>query len=352
MSDWMIYGANGYTGELCAREAVARGLKPVLAGRREEAVAALAGELGLDHRIFSLDDADAVKRGLEGMGLVLHCAGPFSQTSKPMVDGCLATGTHYLDITGEISVYQACHERNDEALQSGIVVMPGVGFDVVPTDCLAAMLKERLPDTQSLTLAFEAGGGPSPGTAKTSFEGLVEGGKVRREGKLVPVPLAWRTREIPFAEGARHAMTIPWGDVYTAYISTGIPDVEVYMAVPPAVSSRVRRMNKLRWLLGIAPIKRLIMRRIERKTPGPDERKRSKTGSRVWGEVTDPAGNRVSGELHTPNGYDFTVDASVAIAAHLLESPPKQPGYYTPSLLLGSDYVLQLKDVSATFSEQ
>jgi len=261
----------------------------------------------------------------------------------------MVTGTHYLDITGEISVYQACHERDEEAHKAGIMLMPGVGFDIVPTDCLAAMLKEKLPDATSLTLAFEAGGGPSPGTAKTSFEGLTQGGRVRRGGELREVPLAWRTRDIPFADGARHGMTIPWGDVYTAYISTGIPDVEVYLAVPPKVSVRVRRMNRWRWLLATGPIKRLIMRRIERQTPGPDENRRAGTGSRIWGEVTNAAGESVTGELHTPNGYDLTVDGAVSIAARVLESEETKSGYFTPSLYLGAEYVLELKATKVTF---
>lgn len=351
MSEWMIYGATGYTGKLCAREAVARGLKPVLAGRREQAVARLAAELDLEYRVFALDDPAAVRAGLQGMGVVLHCAGPFSQTSRPMVDGCLATGTHYLDITGEISVYQACHERDEEARKAGIILMPGVGFDIVPTDCLAAMLKARMPEAVSLTLAFEAGGGPSPGTAKTSFEGLTQGGRVRRDGKLLSVPLAWRTRDIPFADGARHGMTIPWGDVYTAYVSTGIPDIEVYLAVPPRVSARVRRMNYLRWLLGIGPVKRTIMRRIERQTRGPDESRRADTVSRVWGEVRDAEGGSLSAELHTPNGYDLTVDAAVVIAGRVLEMADAAAGYFTPSLLLGSDFVLELKGVTVQFDK-
>jgi short subunit dehydrogenase-like uncharacterized protein len=349
MSEWMIYGANGYTGELCARDAVARGLKPVLAGRREEAVAKLADELGLAYRVFSLDDAEAVRRGLEGMALVLHCAGPFSATSGPMVDGCLATRTHYLDITGEISVYQACHERDREAREAGIILMPGVGFDVVPTDCLAAMLKDKLPDANALVLAFEAGGGPSPGTAKTSFEGLTLGGRIRRDGELEEVPLAWRTRDIPFADGARHGMTIPWGDVYTAYLSTGIPNIEVYLAVPPGVSKRVRRLNKWRWLLTLPPVKSLVMRRIESRTPGPDESRRASTGSRIWGEVSNKSGQTISGELHTPNGYDLTVDAAVSISARVLEAGFSRTGYLTPSLCLGAEYVLDLKGTEVSF---
>ena len=203
---WLIYGANGYTGRLIAEEAVNRGLKPVLAGRNREDIDSLGARLGLETRVFSLDKPDEVCRGISGMKLVLHCAGPFSQTSSPMVDACLKEGVHYLDITGEISVFSAAHERDEEARRSDVVLLPGAGFDVVPTDCLAAILVEALPAATSLQLAFEAAGGPSPGTAKTSIEGMASGGKVRRDGKLVDVPLGWKTRTVPFAHGERHAV--------------------------------------------------------------------------------------------------------------------------------------------------
>ena len=212
-NDWMIYGANGYTGQLTAREAVSRGLKPVLAGRSEGPVAAEAEQLGLEYRVFALDDPLAVREALQGLRLVLHCAGPFSETSEPMVGACVTEGVHYLDITGEISVFKAVHERDAEARRADVVLLPGAGFDIVPTDCLAARLVETLPATTALQLAFQAGGGPSPGTAKTSVEGLANGGCIRRDGRLEKVPLGWKTRTVPFATGEREAVTIPWGDV-------------------------------------------------------------------------------------------------------------------------------------------
>ena len=182
--DWMLYGANGYTGRLAAREAVRRGSSPVLAGRNGDAVAALAQELGMPYQVFGLDDPQSVREALEGVKAVLHCAGPFSATSAPMVDACLATGTHYLDITGEISVFEAVHARHQEARRRDVVLLPGAGFDVVPTDCMAARLVEALPAATSLKLAFDAGGGPSPGTAKTSLERLEDLlGGVRFEGR-------------------------------------------------------------------------------------------------------------------------------------------------------------------------
>jgi short subunit dehydrogenase-like uncharacterized protein len=345
MPKLMIYGANGYTGRLIAREAVKRGLKPMLAGRNRDEVAALADELGLLRRVFELSGAREIERNLEDIDLVLHCAGPFSRTAGPMLEACLNRNVHYLDITGEIDVFALCHSADARAKEQGIVVLPGSGFDVVPTDCLAAMLKRRLPDATALVLAFEAGGGPSPGTAKTSVEGMAKGGRARINGELTNVPLAWKAREFVRDGKARSAMTIPWGDVYTAYVSTGIANVETYMVVPPKTIQRMRWVRHLQPLLGLSFVQDFMKQRVERATPGPSAQRRKDSGCHVWGEVTNAAGKQAKLALKAPNGYDLTVTASLGIVQRIFE--PSQPagGYYTPSLLMGADYVLSLPGV-------
>lgn len=343
---WMIYGANGYTGKLLVEEAVRRGLRPVLAGRSAEALKALAAPHGLPVRAFPLDDAASLRSALDGIGLVLHCAGPFSATCAPMLEACLDVGAHYLDITGEIDVFAHCHAQDQRAKEKGIVVIPGSGFDVVPTDCLAAQLKQALPTADSLVLAFEAGGGPSPGTAKTSVEGLGKGGRARIDGKLTRVPLAWKTRTFERDGESRFAMTIPWGDVYTSYVSTGIPNVEVYMGVPPATASRLRKLRLLGPLLDLGPVQSWLKRQVAKKVRGPSEGTRGKTGCVVWGEVRDPQGREVKRLLRTPNGYEITVTAALGIVARLLEGERPEGGYYTPSRLMGANYVLGLPGVS------
>ena len=197
-SNWLIYGANGYTGELIAREAVRQGLKPTLAGRNKAKVAALAQELGLDYKAFGLDNVNAISEQLQGFKLVMHCAGPFSATSKPMMEACIKAGAHYLDITGDIAVFELAQSLNSQAEKADIVLCPGVGFDVIPTDCVAAALKEALPDATHLALGFDSRTGFSPGTAKTSTEGMAEGGKIRKNGKITTVPLAHYVRTIDF----------------------------------------------------------------------------------------------------------------------------------------------------------
>ncbi len=347
---WMIYGANGYSGELIAREASRRGLEPVLAGRNESALRALAESLGLEHRAFALDDTTSLRHALRDCGLVLNCAGPFSATSAPLLEACLERRVHYLDITGEIDVFAHAHAQDARAVQSGIVVCPGCGFDVVPTDCLAAQLKSLLPTADRLVLAFEAGGGPSPGTALTSVEGLGNGGRVRIDGELRRVPLAWkeRTFERPDAAGRivrRTAMTIPWGDVFTAFVTTGIANVEVYMALSPSTIARARRLRWLRPLLGTGVVQRFLKRRVERSVRGPSATARDASQTHVWGEASDALGNRVALRLRTPNGYALTATAATGIVQHFLSGSPVEPGYRTPSQIMGPEYVMTLPGV-------
>jgi short subunit dehydrogenase-like uncharacterized protein len=341
----MIYGANGYTGKLIAAEAARRGLKPVLAGRNRDALDALAAPLKLTRRVFELNDSAEIDRNLDGVRILLNCAGPFSRTCKPLLEACVRRRVHYLDITGEIDVFARCHRAHKQAQHAGIVVMPGTGFDVVPTDCLAAMLKQRLPDATHLVLAFEASGGPSPGTAKTSVEGLANGGRARIDGELREVPLAWKSREFVRQDGSRRsAMTIPWGDLYTAYVSTSIANIETYMAVPAKTISRLRWLRHLRWLLRVPALQRYLQNKAGQ-TPGPDLKRRENSACEVWGEAHNAAGKQVAASLKTPNGYDLTVSASLGIVEHLLTTTPAG-GYYTPSMLMGADYVLGLPGVA------
>ena len=328
-----------------AREAVRRGLRPLLAGRDEAAVSALAAELGLEFRVFDLGDGAGLQASIGDCRLVLHCAGPFSKTSRPMLEACLAQGVHYLDISGEVAVFQYAHAQSERARRVDVLLLPGVGFDVVPSDCLAVSLVEALPAATRLCLAFEAGGGASPGTAKTSVEGLAQGGLVRRGGELKRVPLAWKTRRIPFAHAERSAVTIPWGDVYTAHVSTGIPDIEVYMALP---ASAIRKLRRLRWLrpaLALAPVQAVLKRVVASRIKGPSGQKRAETRSELWGEATTADGRSVTATMTTPNGYDLTVSAGLGIVAHLLENDV-EGGFYTPSMLMGSGYAASLPGVT------
>lgn len=340
---WMIYGANGYTGELIAREAAKRGYQPVLAGRSLNKVQPLAAELGLEAVAFSLDNHTNVAEQLADVALVLNCAGPFSATAEPMMRGCIAAKTHYLDITGEIVVFELAQQLSSQAQAAGIVLCPGVGFDVIPTDCVAAALKEAMPDATHLALGFDSRSGFSPGTAKTSVEGLAQGGKVRRNGKIESVPLAYQVRRIDFGDGEKLAMTIPWGDVSTAYHSTGIPNIEVFIPGSPNMIKNAKRANWIRPILGLQWVQNLLKKRIEKTVKGPNEKAREKLVTYVWGEARNAKGETKVARIRTANGYSLTITGSLEVAKHVL-THSLTGGAYTPSRLVGADLVSRLPD--------
>ena len=340
---WMIYGANGYTGHLVAVEASRRSLNPVLAGRRAGPIEKLAAELSLPTRVFDLDDVPSATAALADMAVVANCAGPFAATSAPMIDACLMSRTHYVDITGEIDVFLAAERRHAEAKTAGIVICSGVGFDVIPTDCIAAVLKGALPDATHLVLAFDVGGPMSPGTARTLAESFRLGhssGRVRRNGVIEPVPLAHNWRRIDFAGGSAMAIAIPWGDLATAWFSTGIPNIETYAAVPRAAAIASRALNWVRPLLASAP-GQVLLHRLANRTSGPSEEQLRTRRCRLWGEVHNAAGERRTAHLETANGYRLTADGTIMAVQFLLNAAPLG-GYYTPRMLMGAHCVEQL----------
>jgi len=343
----LIYGANGYTGELVARRAATGGVRAVLAGRNAGAVAALGTALGQDHRAFALDDAALVDRALAGITVVLNCAGPFSRTAAPLVAACLRARAHYLDITGEIAVLEELAGLDSEARAAGVALLPGAGFDVVPSDCLAAHVARRLPSATHLAIAFSAGTRMSRGTALTSIENAHRGGLVRRAGQLTSVPSGWRSRRIDFGPelGARTAITIPWGDVATAYHSTGILDIEVYVALPLAARAALRAARAFGRLLASATVKRALAARVARGPAGPTAAERAQRASHLWAEASDTAGHVAVARLRTPESYELTSMTALDLAARALRGE-LPAGYQTPARAFGPDYVLQFPGVT------
>ena len=344
MADLLVYGSYGYTGELIVREAVDRGLDVVVAGRDRNAVENQAIRLDCEERVVGLDEPQVLDLALEEAPVVCHCAGPFADTDEPMVEACLRTGTHYLDITGEIEVFEALAAVDGRARDAGVMVLPGVGFDVVPTDCLAAHLADRLPDATRLSLGFEAAGGVSPGTARTAVRGLGEGGAVRRDGRLVRTPVASETRRIDFGNGERTAMSVPWGDVSTAYRTTGIPSITVYTAASPWAVRAVRAARVLGPLLSAGPVQSALSALVQSRVDGPDEHERAKGASYVWGEAETPDGERAVSRLTGPETYDLTRRAAVEVAERVVDGAA-EPGYRTPAGLYGPDLVLDIEGV-------
>ena len=333
----LIYGANGYTCTLISRLAAQKRLEPVLAGRDREAVARLAGSLGFAHRAFALTDPAAIDAGLDGIAAVLHCAGPFSRTADPMVQACFRKHVHYLDITGELTVFESHAAKDAQARAVGVMLLSGCGLDVVPTDCLAAHLKNRLPGATHLTLGLDAAPWISRGTVKTMIESFHRG-MVRENGRLVSLPAGLRTRTIDMGRGPVRGTAVPWGDVSTAYFSTGIPNIEAYVSTPPGTEAVLWLMRRLAGVLDLQPVQSLLKAGARLRPPGPTEDQRRSGSMHVWGEAHD--GTRVvTSRLRAPEGYTLTANSALEIAGRALGGDLK-PGYQTPSTAYGADLIL------------
>ena len=340
---FMIYGATGYTGKLTARTAKAQGLRPILAGRSEDKVKPLASELGFDWRAFDLADTTTLDAALKQVDAVLHIAGPFSATSKPMVDACLRTKTHYLDITGEIAVFEAIADRDAEARKAGIMLLPGVGFDVVPSDCLAQHVKRRLPDAEDLKIYIGGVGNPSRGTLKTMVEGFAKPTLMRRNGAIHEVDGVHEDL-CDFGAGPKTTMALSWGDVATAYRSTNIPNIEVHFEATLELQRYARTPSFIKAFLGFSFVQNIIKRQIDRGPEGPTDEQRKKGQAVLIAVARNANGDTVRSRLRTGEGYTLTALTGLAIAKRVLEGEFKA-GFQTPSLAYGADFILSFDGV-------
>lgn len=341
----LLYGANGYTGRLIAESWPEEAHTLILGGRSAKAVGELARQLGKEDRIFDLEDDNATENALQDVDLVLNAAGPFAQTAQPLVEACLHTKTHYLDITGEVPVFETLQSYHDQAQETGVVLLPGVGFDVVPTDVLASKLKERRPEAQSLTLAIASfGTSISHGTLSTAVSQLGEKGSVRKDHKLVPESVGEEGRYFEFGDKKRFAMSIPWGDLSTAYWSTGIPNIRVFMATPPSTYKKMKWQWLFNPILKWSWVKKRIQKYVDQNVSGPTEKQRQEGFARVYGEVTDASGNQLSMQLESPEPYAFTASSAIWFANHILNHPGRS-GYFTPSTWADPDEVMAALDM-------
>jgi short subunit dehydrogenase-like uncharacterized protein len=350
-NSFLLYGANGYTGELIARYAKQYDLQPILAGRRKEAIEPMANKLHLPYRIFDLNDTAALQAALKEVKAVIHAAGPFQFTARQMIEACLQTGTHYLDINGDIAVFEKIKRYDDAAKKAGIMLLPGAGFDVVPTDCVALQLKNLLPDAIALQLAFATlGGGLSHGTATTMATKLGEGAAVRMGGKIIRKPIGQKGMWIDFSAGPRGAlkklfvMSIPWGDISTAYFTTGIPDIETYTGISKKMYNILKLQPLFNWLLRTNFIRNYIKKKINRRPAGPSDEQRSKAISLVWGQVRNAEGKTATVRLSGPEGYTLTTHSALNIVQKVLNGK-FSAGYQTPASAYGENLVMEIPGV-------
>jgi len=347
MTSLLIYGATGYTGSLVAEHAAAIARQstspPTLAGRNEGKVKALAMRLRMPWSAFDLTDTEDLIHRLEDVTTVLNLAGPFSETADPLVEACLASGTHYVDITGEIAVFERIAARDADARKARVVLLPGAGFDVVPSDCLAAHLKRRQPQMHRLRISVEGLTQASRGTARTAVEALGKGTMARRGGKIVELERALHSKA-DFGDGPVDTISVSWGDVATAWYSTKAPAIDVLFEASPPLRIVSRIPNNLRPVLGSPTVQHLLKRLVDRMRPGPSEERRLGGRCRILGEAWNAAGARVASLMETPDPYALTVQSALDLGQRVAAGEVSA-GYHTPSTAFGPDLVLAFDGV-------
>jgi short subunit dehydrogenase-like uncharacterized protein len=341
----LIYGVTGYTGALIAQEAVKQGIKPVIGGRNADKLQKIAAELGVEYRAFGIENAaDA----LHDVKVLLNCAGPFKLTSELLARACIAAGTHYLDIAGEVPEFETIAKLANAAQAAGVMLMPGVGFGVVPTDCVALYLTQQLPDATNLTLAFKTVGGASRGTVVTVLSDIHNNGVVRRNGQLESAPPAWKSRKIAFESASEGTVYNPWrGDLITAYYSTGIPNIETYAAFPANLQFMMKLARRANWLFKLGFVQNFLKKQMENQPEGPTPAERAAGKAFVWGEVTNTRGEKRVARLETPEAYDATALTAVAILRKI-SAGQFTSGFKTPAQVYGADFVLEIPGFKRT----
>ncbi|QIP71777.1 saccharopine dehydrogenase NADP-binding domain-containing protein [Streptomyces sp. VN1] len=329
----LVYGATGYTGKLVARHAQQSGLDIVVAGRNRERITALGEKLGLESRAFALDDPEIVRAALDGITVVLNVAGPFRHTARPLMDAGIAAGVHYLDTTAEYDIFAAARSRHVEAQAAGVMIMSGAGWDVVPSDSVAAHTAARVTDPVSLRLALkllsatpeEAAGLNlfSRGSIVSATEGIGDlGVLVRTDGDIVTLKEP-KVASFDFGDsGPEEAVSAAMGDLVTSHFATGIPSIEVY----------VQAGQPLPIDLDLSAL-----------PDGPTTEEREVGRSKVVAEVTGRDGSVARSLIDTPTGYRFTQLSSVEIARRVLAGS-FTPGFQSPSSAYGPEIALAIAD--------
>ena len=342
----LIYGAYGFSGTGISRLAADYGITPVLAGRNESKLKPLAESLGYDYVVLGLENNhDNLVAVLKHFEIVLHIAGPYTFTGKPMLDAVVAAGTHYVDLTGENHVIQAQLDRDEEFKAANIMVMPAVGYDVVPTDCLNVYVANKIDNPSKLTVVLNTyytaaeGAVITRGTMKSGLEMIGRPLLMRQNGEMVEVSAAKVIKREQ--EGREQTLVqIPWADMITSYVSTGIPTIEVFQLQEgeiPAWIPRLAQYDFGRRLLG------WLIDNFSPEGPPPDAQQQRQ--SRIVSTVTNDAGESASAALITPETYLLTFHSTLIVAKRVIDGY-WDPGFQTVGKVYGPDLVLEVPGVS------
>jgi short subunit dehydrogenase-like uncharacterized protein len=340
----LIYGATGYTGRLIAERLRNSRRHLVVAGRTPDRVQALAAELGVAGEVMAIDDAEALDSALEDVDVLINAASPFALTAPALIESCLRTNTHYLDIAGELPVFLNAFLHDEAARGRGIMIMPGAGFGVVASDCLAVHVAALVPNAKYLRVAVRPGS-ISRGSFRSALEVANSPLSIRRNGKLTLLPVGRLQRAFDFGDGETESVAVSWADVFTAYHSTGIRNIEAYFEAGFAARALYQLGAGVAGAMQLRPVRALIDAVAGAWPEGPSEVRRQSERCVIVAEAEDSWRQVRCARLETPDGYSFTAEAAATIAKRIIGGDFVS-GFQTPARVYGADLALQFKGTS------
>ncbi|WP_332693729.1 saccharopine dehydrogenase NADP-binding domain-containing protein [Bosea sp. (in: a-proteobacteria)] len=323
MKTLMIYGAAGYTGSMVAEHARAAGLSIIVAGRSEAPLSELATKLGLPSRVFPADDPIAIAAALDGVDVLLNCAGPFMRTAEPMMRAAIAAGVHYLDVAAELDSYLLAEKLDADARTAGVMLLPGSGGSVAMLGSLASHAVPRIAQPRTIRIALRVTGSMSRGSAMSAAKNVMTETLVRRDG-LLQSRGSSETRPFDFGLGEVDCFPLTLPDLITIGRSTGAPNVETFVRV----SGDAFPEGDLTAL-----------------PAGPDAQQRDASRYQAAVEVTGADGAVARSILDTVNGYSFTALAAAEAARRVLAGEVC-PGFQTPAGLFGAGFAETIADTA------
>jgi len=339
----LLYGANGFSGKLILKEAQKQGVELVIAGRNKKEIKKASDEFNFPYRIASLDNDLEINDMLKDIDCLFNAAGPFSQTTKPLIKACIAMGIHYVDLSGEIDDYIAVHSHNKTAIENNVMLLPGVGFDIVPTDCLGLYTSKKIKDPSELNFYIKGFDDISSGTATTAIEAIGKGIRFRKDGKIVRAKKT-ETVKINYNEKNEAYLLSTWGDIFTSYLTTKIKNIKVYFKSSLFNKSYILLLHYLESIYKYNFMKKPLFFWASMQK-GPSQEKMDTGTIEIIAEAKNSLGESAATHLVLPEGYIFTALSSVMIIKKIQDGIIK-PGFHTPAQLFGEDFILEVEGTS------
>lgn len=310
-----VYGATGFTGRLVSQELERSGADFILAGRSQEKLDALARSLDRSPptRAVTVDDGAGLRDLLDDCSTVIACAGPFTLHGEPVLEAAVATGTDYLDTTGEQPFIRLAYDTyGPRAARGNTAVIPGMGFDYVPGDMIASLTAAGLGRLDTVRLAYATSFQMTRGTMLSALE-MIKGGDLQwKDSRLVPAPQSISRGEFDFGPPlGEQAMTrYPAGEQIMLPRHLDVRTVETMLSAssiaPGPLTDLTPMVARPAGLLMRTPVRKLAGSLISRLPEGPDEEDRAAARFTIACEVRTADGTTRRGRITGRDVYGIT----------------------------------------------